>query len=71
MSSIAKAGSTTLDALFPIPSSPPFLCPQRFPGITLEATDSLLGILKENHTRWHIFFNEKGHHKYVLSSVVN
>ena len=66
MSSIVKAGNNALNALFPTPSTPPALCPQRFPGITLEATSTLLDVLKENHTRWHIFFNEKGHHKYVL-----
>lgn len=69
MSSVAKARAGALHALFPVPSPPPFLCPPRFPGITLEATNMLLGVLKENHERWHIFFNEKGHHKYVIRFV--
>ena len=66
MSSVAKARVNALNALFPVPSPPPFLCPPRFPGITLEATNMLLEVLKENHERWHIFFNEKKFHKCVL-----
>lgn len=46
-----------LDKLFP----PPRLSPVApFPGASLEATKSLIALLKENHNKWHIFFNDSG-----------
>ena len=31
-----------------------------FPGATSEATKTLIVLLKENHNKWHIFFNDSG-----------
>jgi hypothetical protein len=52
------------DILFPDPSPPPStLSPTTWPGISPEATAVLRRVLKDNHERFHIFFNEKGFHK--------
>ena len=56
-----------LDALFPLPTPPPAFAPQRLPGITHGSSATLVKILKENHTRWHTFFNDIGFHKYAFS----
>ncbi len=55
-----------LDALFPTPS-PPLggIAPTRWPGYDSESTRTLLELLKDNHKRWHIFFNDMGFHKSV------
>jgi hypothetical protein len=50
--------------LFPTPSLPPStLAPYHWPGISPESTQALKDVLKDNHERWHIFFNDKGYHK--------
>ena len=59
-----------LDTLFPFPSPPPAFAPQRLPGISQETNAALVNALKENHTRWHIFFNDKGFHKYVVTPMM-
>jgi hypothetical protein len=46
-----------LDKLFPSPRPSP-VAP--FPGATSEATKALIALLKENHNKWHIFFNDSG-----------
>ncbi|KAG6839980.1 hypothetical protein H0H93_004856 [Arthromyces matolae] len=53
--------------LFPVPSAPlpSLLIPKRWPGISLESTEALLDVLKDNHTRWHIFFNDSGFHNHI------
>jgi hypothetical protein len=57
---------TELDALFPIPSFPPtVLCPQRYAGTSPEAVVALRYVLKDNHTKYHIFFNDLKFHKCV------
>jgi hypothetical protein len=57
-----------LDELFPVPSLPPSqLSPQRLPGANLESLAALQGVLKDNHQRHHIFFNDIKFHKYVSS----
>ncbi|KAL9708901.1 hypothetical protein Ac2012v2_008056 [Leucoagaricus gongylophorus] len=54
-----------IDFLFPKPSHPPtLLCPQRWPGITPESTQTVRDILRDNYKRWHIFFNYIRFHKY-------
>lgn len=55
-----------LDALFPFPSLPPnVLSPSRYPGASPEAAAALTHVLKDNHTKYHIFFNHKRFHKCV------
>ncbi|KAH7922285.1 hypothetical protein BV22DRAFT_1131586 [Leucogyrophana mollusca] len=55
-----------LDLLFPQPSPPPTsLSPQRWPGISVESTAALLAVLKDNHKKYHIFFNNMGFHNHI------
>ena len=55
-----------LDVLFPLPSPPPStLSPSATPGITHEAAETLVHLLKENHVKYHCFFNDMGFHKCV------
>ncbi|KAJ8595539.1 hypothetical protein M405DRAFT_338266 [Rhizopogon salebrosus TDB-379] len=57
---------TELDALFPIPSFPPtVLCPQRYAGTSPEAVVALRYVLKDNHTKYHIFFNDLKFHNHI------
>ncbi|KAF5375830.1 hypothetical protein D9615_008230 [Tricholomella constricta] len=57
--------STNITDLFPIPSSPPYkLIPKPWPGISPESTTALREVLKDNHTRWDIFFNDSGFHNH-------
>lgn len=60
----------TLDALFPLP--PPFAAMKGknhsilpAPGQTADSAQALVELLKENHKRYHIYFNDMGFHKYV------
>ena len=46
-----------LNKLFPAPRLS-LVAP--FPGATVQATNSLVALLKENHNKWHIFFNDSG-----------
>ncbi|KAG2149132.1 uncharacterized protein EDB93DRAFT_1240430 [Suillus bovinus] len=58
--------SSELNALFPSPSSPPnVLSPPRSPGASPEAVVALSQVLKENYTKYHIFFNYKRFHNHV------
>jgi hypothetical protein len=58
------SANSTPNVLFPTPSrSPSSLAPTPLPGINYESTSSLLKALKDNHKRWHVFFNDKGFHK--------
>ncbi|KZT63363.1 hypothetical protein DAEQUDRAFT_719501 [Daedalea quercina L-15889] len=58
--------SDRLDALFPLPSlPPPVLSPQRLPGVSHESSSAVATLLKDNHARWHIFFNDKGFHNHA------
>ena len=53
-----------LNALFPVPSPAPSpQAPVRFPGITPDSAATLQKALKDNHVKWHIFFNFKRFHK--------
>lgn len=59
-----------LDSLFPTPTGPPSRnSPARWPGITPNSVKVLKKVLKDNHQRWHIFFNDLGYEKciYILS----
>ncbi|KZT67499.1 hypothetical protein DAEQUDRAFT_673054 [Daedalea quercina L-15889] len=50
--------------LFPLPSPPPSLCPQRFPGVSHESSTTLVKLLKDNHVRWHMYFNDRQFHNH-------
>ncbi|KIN98822.1 hypothetical protein M404DRAFT_156599 [Pisolithus tinctorius Marx 270] len=55
-----------LDSLFPVPTLPPSsLSPQRFPGTSVESVAALQDVLKDNHKRWHIFFNHRKFHNHI------
>lgn len=54
------------ERLFPAPSSPPTaLCPQRWPGCNLESLNAVRHALIDNHTRYHIFWNDIKFHNHV------
>jgi len=53
-----------LDELFPPPRLS-LVAP--FPGASLEATKALIALLKENHNKWHIFFNDSG--EYICANT--
>ncbi|KAH9849117.1 hypothetical protein C2E23DRAFT_840918 [Lenzites betulinus] len=60
-----------LDAFFPLPSavhSPPF--PARVPGVTPASGAALVKTLKDNHVKWHAFFNERGFHNHASHHLV-
>ncbi|KJA17353.1 hypothetical protein HYPSUDRAFT_57785 [Hypholoma sublateritium FD-334 SS-4] len=58
--------TAVLDYLFPAPSLPKSaLSPSHFPGISPESTQTLQEILKDNHVRWHVFYNEEGFHNHA------
>lgn len=63
-----------LNGLFPAPAAnlptPVVKAPIRHAGLSPESTEAVLVNLKENHQRWHIFFNEKHFHKYVLMGAL-
>lgn len=62
----------SLDFLFPVPSLPPSrLSPGRSPGVSAESTKTLQNVLKDNHIKWHIFFNDLQFHKYVRTRCVD
>jgi hypothetical protein len=66
-----EATPTQLDALFPHPGNadlPNTLAkrvpaPVRQAGWTDESTQEVRELLKDNHRRWHIFFNDLHFHK--------
>ncbi|KAI8976416.1 hypothetical protein BD414DRAFT_446586 [Trametes punicea] len=54
------------DRLYPTPSHPPsHQSPRRLPGATADSTSALLKTLRDNHVKWHIFFNDKGFHNHA------
>ncbi|KZV81188.1 hypothetical protein EXIGLDRAFT_628822, partial [Exidia glandulosa HHB12029] len=56
----------TLDALFPLPSQPPSsLSPTAMPGISEGSAAMLVQCLKEDYTKYHIFFNHMGFHNHL------
>ena len=55
-----------LNVLFPLPSLPPsVLSPSPTPGTTRDSAEALVRLLKENHVKFHCFFNDRGFHKCV------
>lgn len=62
--------SNPLTSRFPTPAlSPHPLSPPRLPGISPQSTDALKDVLKDNHQRWHVFFNDMGFHKYATPTL--
>ncbi|KAH9895753.1 hypothetical protein C8Q73DRAFT_644436 [Cubamyces lactineus] len=60
-----------LDTLFPLPSSPPSSqAPARLPGITHASSVALANALKDNHVKWHGFFNDLGFHNHASHHLV-
>lgn len=57
-----------LSVLFPLPftQTHPSDAPSPLAGVTYQSSEALVKLLKDNHVKWHIFFNDKGFHKYVL-----
>lgn len=52
--------------LFPAPSPPPSrISPRSFPGSTHQSTTVLRALLKENHEKFHVFFNAMGFHNHM------
>lgn len=68
------ANTEQLDARFPKPAFLPSSVvpsPVRKAGWTYESTKAVLECLKNNHLRFHCFFNDNGFHKYVLRPYAN
>ncbi|KAF9219897.1 hypothetical protein BS17DRAFT_788621 [Gyrodon lividus] len=66
MSSNGTTYQQKLDTLFPAPSLPPStFSPQRLPGSSLESLAALQHVLKDNHERYHIFFNHTRFHNHI------
>ncbi|KAF9483644.1 hypothetical protein BDN70DRAFT_873484 [Pholiota conissans] len=60
-----------LDYLFPVPSRPKSdLSPSHFPGISPESTETLQWVLKDNHVKWHIFFNDEHFHNHAAHRAI-
>ncbi|KAJ3828688.1 hypothetical protein F5880DRAFT_1621049 [Lentinula raphanica] len=57
--------------LFPEPSllAPP-KAPPRLPGINSKTTTTLLDILRENHAKWHIFYDDAGRHNHITHQLI-
>jgi hypothetical protein len=56
-----------VERLYPVPLSTGVVA---LPGPTSASSSALLGVLKHNRENHHIFFNEKGYHKYVERFVM-
>ncbi|TFK51605.1 hypothetical protein OE88DRAFT_1567261 [Heliocybe sulcata] len=50
--------------------APTPLCPQRWPGADHEAEKTLLWSLKDNHEKWHLYFNDKGFHNHATHHLL-
>ena len=51
-----------LERLYPVPLSTGVVA---LPGPTSDSSSALLSVLKHNRQNHHIFFNDRGFHKYV------
>jgi hypothetical protein len=59
-----KVFDEKVERLFPTPSPPPAaLSPQRFPGCNPESLKAVRHALMDNHTKYHIFWNDIKFHK--------
>ncbi|EIN04883.1 hypothetical protein PUNSTDRAFT_75682 [Punctularia strigosozonata HHB-11173 SS5] len=61
-----------LSDLFPSVIPPPqsHLLPQRWPGVDQSSTATLIEALKDNHERWHLFFNDRGFHNHTAHRLL-
>ncbi|PPR00213.1 hypothetical protein CVT24_004952 [Panaeolus cyanescens] len=63
--------TNALDFLFP---APPLLLSRRtqvfYPGTSAASTAALQKILKDNHVKWHVFFNEKRFHNHAAHRAI-
>ncbi|KAI0337856.1 hypothetical protein BDW22DRAFT_1464375 [Trametopsis cervina] len=62
-----EATADQLAALFPSPHSPigPVPVPKLQAGHTHQSTQTVLDLLKDNHKKWHIYFNDRGFHNHA------
>ena len=60
--------SDLLEKLYPVPLSTGIAS---LPGPTSASARALLSVLKHNYQTYHIFFNDRGFHKYVDSYIYN
>jgi Questin oxidase-like len=66
-----KMSQQNLDILFPSPSPPPSkLSPSILPGNNLQSTSALQRCLRENHEKFHIFFNDQGFHNHTIHHLL-
>ncbi|KAF5319757.1 hypothetical protein D9619_008628 [Psilocybe cf. subviscida] len=73
-----NADSTLLNNLFPRPThahllaaaDTPLVLPHTRAGPTAQSTAALQSILKDNHKKWHIFFNEMGFHNHTAHAAI-
>lgn len=63
----SKEDPGLLERLYPVPLSTGVVA---LPGPTSASSSALLSVLKHNRENHHIFFNEKGYHKYVERFVM-
>lgn len=64
---IERTPSHILHALFPLPTTIyADVAPARHPGASIASAKTLMELLKDDYDRHHIFFDEKGLHKYVV-----
>jgi hypothetical protein len=64
MATATKTPEEILNRLFPPPvQTGTKLSPSQNPGVREDAANTLARLLKDNHDRHHIFFNERGFHK--------
>ncbi|RPD56818.1 hypothetical protein L226DRAFT_492010 [Lentinus tigrinus ALCF2SS1-7] len=63
--------TTELDTFFPLPSeAPSSRSPTRLPGITRASSEALVKTLKDDHVKWHAFFNDRGFHNHASHHLV-
>ncbi|KAK0475762.1 hypothetical protein IW261DRAFT_1340047 [Armillaria novae-zelandiae] len=62
--------SPTLDWFPPPTFLPSELTPNTIPGIDAESTLSLQNILRDNHEKWHVFFNHIRFHNHITHHVL-
>ncbi|KAF8522286.1 hypothetical protein BU17DRAFT_44855 [Hysterangium stoloniferum] len=66
MATSIPAPTQDLDLLFPLPTRPPsVLSPSTPLGITQESARALVRLLKENHVKFHCFFNDTRFHNHL------
>jgi len=61
---MSRISHNSLQQLIPIPVTPniPF-APTPWPGCTPESAKAVAELLRENHVKYHCFFNDDGFHK--------